>query len=80
LQDGHDRQRNYVGGAFVTFGRPKGDALKAFVEANPGPPVDIGKKVTGTVRWPRRGTIGRVRHLRREDKLRHAKLLEFRAQ
>ena len=67
--------REYIGGAFVTFGGPKSDEFKALVEANPGPPVDIGKKVTGTVQWLRPGIIGRVKHLRGEEMLRHAKLL-----
>jgi bifunctional non-homologous end joining protein LigD len=69
--------REYIGGAFVTFGRPKGDDFKAFVEANPGPPADIGKKVTGTVQWLRPGILGRVQHLRGEEKLRHARLVDF---
>jgi bifunctional non-homologous end joining protein LigD len=70
--------RKYLGGAFVTFGRHRSDDFKAFVEGNLGPPVDIGKKVTGTVQWLRPGIIGRVKHLRGEDKLRHARLVDFR--
>lgn len=69
--------REYMGGAFVTFGRPKGDAFKVLVEANPGPPADIGRKVTGTVQWLRPGILGRVKHLRGEENLRHARLVDF---
>jgi hypothetical protein len=71
--------REYIGGAFVTFGRPRSDDLKTFVEANLGPKQgDVRKKFLGTVQWLRPGTIGRVKHLRGEEKLRHAKLLDFR--
>ena len=70
---GEPGSREYVGGAFVTFGRQKGEAFKAFVEANLGsPPRGFGKKPSGTVQWLRPGFVGTVRHLRGEDKLRHA--------
>ena len=70
--------REYVGSAFVTFGRPASDQFKVLVEANLGPPPrEFKGKVTEAVQWLRPGTIGRIRHLRGEEKLRHASLLGF---
>ena len=78
---GEPGSREYVGGAFVVFGRPKGEAFKAFVEANLGsPPRGFGKKPNGTVQWLRPGVVGTVRHLRGADKLRHARLIDWRAE
>jgi hypothetical protein len=46
-----------------TLGGPQGDAFKAFIDTNPAPPADVGKKVSGTVQWLRPGVLGRARHL-----------------
>jgi bifunctional non-homologous end joining protein LigD len=75
---GEPGSREYVGGAFVVFGRPKADEFKAFVEANLGPPPREFRRTTGTVQWLRPGVAGTVRHLRGDDKLRHAMLIDWR--
>ena len=70
--------REYVGSAFVTFGRPGSDQFKALVEANLGPPPrEFKGKGKDAVQWLRPGITGRVRHLRGEEKLRHARLVAF---
>ncbi len=75
---GELRTRIYLGSAFVTFGRPASDQFKALVEANLGPPPrEFKGKVKEAVQWLRPGITGRVRHLRGEEKLRHARLLGF---
>ncbi len=71
--------RQYVGSAFVTFGRPASDLFKGMVEAHLGPPPrDFKRNSKEAVQWLRPGIIGRVKHLRGKEKLRHARLLEFR--
>ena len=68
--------RNYVGSAFVTFGRPASEAFWALVETNLGPPPPSFKaRPSDRVQWLMPGVIGRVRHLRNEEKLRHATLV-----
>ena len=68
--------RRYVGSAFVVFARPASEEFKAMVDANPGsPPPDLKRKSKELVQWLRPGIVGRVRHLRGEDKLRHATLV-----
>ena len=60
----------------MTFGRPASDQFKALVEANIGaPPPGMAKQAKDPVQWLRPGIIGRVRHLRGEAKLRHARLM-----
>ena len=57
--------REYVGSAFVTFGRPASDQFKVLVEANLGPPPrEFKGKGKDAVQWLRPGITGRVRHLR----------------
>ena len=68
--------RRYVGSAFVTFGRPASDRFWALVEANRGaPPPGMQDKAKDPVQWLKPGIVGRVRHLRGEAKLRHARLM-----
>jgi bifunctional non-homologous end joining protein LigD len=38
----------------------------------------LKRKATGTVQWLRPGIVGIVRHLRGENTLRHAKLVDYR--
>jgi bifunctional non-homologous end joining protein LigD len=73
---GEPGTRNYVGSAFVRFGRPASEAFWSMVEANLGPPPSGFKiKPRDQVQWLVPGVIGRIRHLRNEDKLRHATLV-----
>lgn len=70
--------RQYVGSAFVTFGRPASDEFRALVEANPGPPPrDFKRKGQGVVHWVAAGIMCRVRYLQGDEMLRHAKLVGF---
>ena len=68
--------RDYVGSAFVTFGRPANEAFWQMVKANNEPAPEAKKE---DIQWLRPGIIGRIRHLRGEAKLRHARLMSFRA-
>jgi bifunctional non-homologous end joining protein LigD len=70
--------RQYVGSAFVTFGRPVSEQFQALIEANLGPPPrDYKRNAKAVVQWLRPGMVGRVKHLRGEEKLRHARLMAF---
>ena len=73
--------REYVGTAFVTFGRPLREEFNALVEANTESksklPPNRERKSKDPVQWLRPGIIARVRHLRGEKMLRHAKLVSF---
>ncbi|TPM11819.1 ATP-dependent DNA ligase [Mesorhizobium sp. B2-3-11] len=67
----------YAGGAFVTFKADKRQALWDRVQGKVGGPVPIGL-AKAKAEWLRPGLVGRVRFLKGEEKLRHAKLLDFR--
>ncbi|QKC83618.1 ATP-dependent DNA ligase [Mesorhizobium sp. NZP2077] len=67
----------YAGGAFVTFKADMRQRLWDRVQGKVGGPVPIGVK-NDKAEWLKPGLVGRVRFLKGEDKLRHAKLLDFR--
>lgn len=67
----------YAGGAFVAFKADKRQRLWERVQGKVGGPVPIGLK-QGKAEWLKPGLVGRVRFLKGEEKLRHAKLLDFR--
>ena len=69
--------RQYVGSAFVTFGRPASDRFWALVEANRGRRRPREGKSKDPVQWLQPGIVGRVRHLRGEKKLVTRKLVRF---
>ncbi len=69
--------RAYIGSAFVTFGRPMSNRFRELVEASIGLPPAMQPPKAG-VTWLKPGIIGRVKHLRGEQKLRHARLVGFR--
>jgi bifunctional non-homologous end joining protein LigD len=70
-----DKERRYVGGAFVTLNQKMRNRLWARVQAAKGGPVKGVDAKPGTV-WVKPGIIGRVRHMKGEEKLRHATLQE----
>lgn len=67
----------YAGGAFVTFKADKRKRLWDRVQGKAGGPVPMGLK-KDKAEWLKPGLVGRVRFLKGEEKLRHAKLLDFR--
>ncbi|TPN57460.1 ATP-dependent DNA ligase [Mesorhizobium sp. B1-1-7] len=67
----------YAGGAFVAFKADKRQRLWERVQGKVGGPVPIGLKKE-KAEWLKPGLVGRVRFLKGEEKLRHAKLLDFR--
>jgi len=68
----------YVGAAFINANRELRERLWAHVQAKPGTrPKVIKEKRPATV-WSAPGLIGRVKHLRGEEDLRHASLQDFR--
>jgi DNA ligase D-like protein (predicted ligase) len=68
-----DKERRYVGGAFITLNQQMRERLWARVQKAKGKPVKGVDAKPGTV-WVKPGIIGRVRHLKGEEKLRHATL------
>jgi ATP-dependent DNA ligase len=69
--------RKYVGSAFVTLNRGMRERLWKRVQEKPGsPPKEMAKRPD--TQWTRPGLMARVRHLRGEEKLRHARLLDIR--
>ncbi|RWB87439.1 ATP-dependent DNA ligase [Mesorhizobium sp.] len=66
----------YVGSAFITLNREMRERLWQRVQDRSGPPPK-GMKRPAT-QWVKPGLIGRVKHLRGEDDLRHASLQDFR--
>lgn len=70
-----DKERRYVGGAFITLNQKMRERLWARVQAANGRPVKGVDAKPGTI-WVKPGLIGRVRHLKGEEKLRHATLQE----
>jgi len=72
-----DKERRYVGGAFITLNQRMRERLWARVQKAKGKPVKGVDAKPGTV-WVKPGIIGRVRHLKGEEKLRHATLEDVR--
>ncbi|MBZ9739727.1 MULTISPECIES: ATP-dependent DNA ligase [unclassified Mesorhizobium] len=67
----------YAGGAFVTFKADKRQRLWDRVKGKVGGPVPKGIK-SDKAEWLKPGLVGLVKFLKGEEKLRHAKLLDFR--
>ncbi|MER9644931.1 MULTISPECIES: ATP-dependent DNA ligase [unclassified Mesorhizobium] len=67
----------YAGGAFVAFKADKRRQLWDRVQGKVGGPVPIGLKKE-KAEWLKPGLVGRVRFLKGEERLRHAKLLDYR--
>ncbi|TIU72881.1 MAG: ATP-dependent DNA ligase [Mesorhizobium sp.] len=66
----------YVGSAFITLNREMRERLWKRVQEAPGqPPKGMKRPAT---QWVKPGLIGRVKHLRGEEDLRHASLQDFR--
>ncbi len=70
-----DAERRYVGGAFITLNEKMRERLWARVNTKAKPLKGIQVK-PGTL-WLKPGLIGRVRHLKGEQLLRHATLREI---
>ncbi|WP_245478002.1 MULTISPECIES: hypothetical protein [unclassified Mesorhizobium] len=68
--------RKYVGSAFINPSRASRERLWKRVQEHAGPPPK-GMKRPAT-QWVKPGLIGRVKHLRGEEDLRHASLQDFR--
>ncbi|RJT32869.1 ATP-dependent DNA ligase [Mesorhizobium waimense] len=66
----------YVGSAFITLNREMRERLWKRVQEHSGP-APKGMKRPAT-QWVKPGLIGRVKHLRGEEDLRHASLQDFR--
>ncbi|TRC72046.1 ATP-dependent DNA ligase [Mesorhizobium sp. WSM4307] len=66
----------YVGSAFITLNREMRERLWRRVQEHAGP-APKGMKRPAT-QWVKPGLIGRVKHLRGEEDLRHASLQDFR--
>jgi ATP-dependent DNA ligase len=69
-----DKDRRYVGGAIINLTDKMRERLWSRVKASAKPVKGVEAK-PGT-EWVKPGLIGRVRHLKGEDKLRHASLQE----
>lgn len=69
-----DKQRKYVGGAFITANREIRERLWSRVKAGAKPVKGVAAK-PGT-EWLKPGLIARVRYLKGEQTLRHATLRE----
>ena len=68
--------RKYVGSAFVTLNREMRERLWKRVQEKSGPPPKgVMRPAT---QWVKPGLVGRVKHLRGEETLRHASLKDFR--
>ncbi|RWC58966.1 RNA ligase family protein [Mesorhizobium sp.] len=67
---------HYKGGAFVTFKADKRQALWDRVQGKVGGPVPKGHK-KDKAEWLKPGLVGRVKTLKGEEKLRHARLLDY---
>ncbi|TPN43189.1 ATP-dependent DNA ligase [Mesorhizobium sp. B1-1-7] len=70
----------YVGSAFITVGREMRERLWQRVQerSGPPPPKAVIKEKRPATQWVRPGLVGRVKHLRGEEDLRHASLQDFR--
>ncbi|BBD41417.1 ATP-dependent DNA ligase (plasmid) [Aminobacter sp. Y103A] len=70
---GEPGTRKYVGSAFITLNREMRERLWKRVQEHAGPAPEGVKRQATT--WVKPGLKGHVKHLRGEDKLRHASLL-----
>jgi len=70
-----DKERRYVGGAFITLNDKMRERLWSRVNAKAKPLK--GVKVKPGTQWLKPGLVGRVRHLKGEQLLRHATLREI---
>lgn len=70
-----DREKRYVGGAFININQEMRERMWARVQAIRKPVRGVEAK-PGT-EWLEPGLLARVRHLKGEDKLRHASLQEI---
>ncbi|WP_287083449.1 hypothetical protein [Mesorhizobium sp.] len=68
--------RRYVGSAFITLNREMRERRWERVQEHSAPAPN-GMKRPAT-QWVKPGLIGRVKHLRGEEDLRHASLQDFR--
>lgn len=66
----------YVGAAFITLNREMRGRLWQRVQERAGPAPE-GMKRPAT-QWIKPGLVGRVKHMRGEEELRHASLQDFR--
>jgi ATP-dependent DNA ligase len=66
----------YKGGALVSFRADKRQALWDRVQGKVGGPVPKGHK-KDKAEWLKPGLVGRVKTLKGEEKLRHARLLDY---
>jgi bifunctional non-homologous end joining protein LigD len=73
---GQPGTRKYVGSAFITLNREMRERLWKRVQEHAGP-APAGMKRPAT-EWVKPGLLGRVKHLRGEEELRHASLQDFR--
>ena len=71
-----DKERRYVGGAFITLSGQMHERLWQRIQKAKGKPVKGVEAKLGTA-WLKPGLIGRVRHLKGEQTLRHATLQEI---
>jgi ATP-dependent DNA ligase len=71
-----DKERRYVGGAFIAVNDKMRERLWARVQANAQPLKGI--RIKPGTEWLKPGLVGRVRHLKGEQQLRHATLQEIR--
>jgi ATP-dependent DNA ligase len=69
-----DKERRYVGGAFIQLSKEMRERLWQRVKAGARPVKGVEAK-PGT-EWLKPGLLGRVRHLKGEEMLRHATLQE----
>jgi ATP-dependent DNA ligase len=69
-----DKERRYLGGAFIQLSQEMRERLWKHVKAGAKPVKGVEAK-PGT-EWLKPGVIGRVRHLKGEQTLRHATLQE----
>lgn len=70
-----DHERRYVGSAFIGLNKAMRERLwQRVTDARTAPVIGLTKPAT---EWIRPGLIGRVKHLRGEEKLRHAVLQEL---
>lgn len=70
-----DKERRYVGGAFITLPHGIRERLYARVHVKAAPVKGVTTKPGAE--WLRPGTMARVRHLKGEDMLRHASLRDL---
>lgn len=68
-------ERRYVGSATIALKQGMRDRLWKRVQEKEGVPLRGIKEPT--VQWTQPGLVGRVRHLKGEEKLRHATLTEI---